>query len=91
MKVLVSLCIASTLGLSMQSQVGGSRNSAKQILPLTQPQVAQLPLTTLAQLRKSQQGRTRIHHWERITRRGSGQAGENEAILSDFGTLLYGS
>ena len=46
MKVLVALCIASTLCLSMQSQGGGSRNSAEQILPLTQAQVAQLPLTT---------------------------------------------
>jgi len=46
MKVLIALFIASTLCLSMQSQVGGSRNSAKQILPLTQAQVAQLPLTT---------------------------------------------
>jgi hypothetical protein len=46
MKVLVALCIASTLCLSVQSQVGRSRNSAKQILPLTQAQVAQLPLTT---------------------------------------------
>ena len=46
MKVLIALLIASTLGLSTQSQVGGSRNSAKQILPLTQAQVAQLPLTT---------------------------------------------
>ena len=48
MKVLIALFIAPTLCLSMQSQVGGSRNSAKQILPLTQAQVAQLPLTTRA-------------------------------------------
>jgi hypothetical protein len=46
MKVLIALFIASTLCLSMQSQVGGSRNSGKQILPLTQAQAAQLPLTT---------------------------------------------
>jgi hypothetical protein len=46
MKILIALFTASTLCLSMQSQVGGSRNSAKQILPLTQAQVAQLPLTT---------------------------------------------
>jgi hypothetical protein len=46
MKILIALFTASTLCLSMHSQVGGSRNSAKQILPLTQAQVAQLPLTT---------------------------------------------
>lgn len=46
MRVLIALLIALTLCLSMQSQVGVSRNSIKQILPLTQAQVAQLPLTT---------------------------------------------
>ena len=46
MRVLIALSIALTLCLSMQSQVGVSRNSIKQILPLTQAQVAQLPLTT---------------------------------------------
>jgi hypothetical protein len=46
MKALIALFIAPTLCLSMQSQVGGSRNSTTQILPLTQAQVAQLPLTT---------------------------------------------
>jgi hypothetical protein len=46
MKVLIALLIESILCLSMQSQVGGSRNSAKQILPLTKAQVAQLALTT---------------------------------------------
>src|SRR6201984_2837841 len=46
MKVLIALLIESTLCLYMQSQVGGSRNSAKQTLPLTKAQVAQLALTT---------------------------------------------
>src|SRR5246127_881721 len=46
MRVLIALLIALTLCLSMQSQVGLSRKSIKQILPLTQAQVAQLPLTT---------------------------------------------
>jgi hypothetical protein len=48
MKVLAALCIASTLCLSTQGQIGGARNSAKQILPLTQAQVAELPLATRA-------------------------------------------
>jgi len=46
MKILIALFIAPTLCLSMQSQVGGSRNSAEHVLPLTQSQVAQLPLST---------------------------------------------
>ena len=46
MKVLFALLIASTLCLSTQSQVGGSRNSAEEILPLKRAQVEQLPLTT---------------------------------------------
>src|ERR1700757_1059351 len=46
MKILIALFIAPTLCLSMQNQVGLSRKSIKQILPLTQAQVAQLPLTT---------------------------------------------
>src|SRR6201984_1099998 len=46
MKILIAVFIALTLCLFMQSQVGGSRNSQKQILPLTEAQVAQLPLTT---------------------------------------------
>ena len=46
MKVLLALLIASTLCLAMQNQVGVSRNSGQQILPLTQAQVAQLPITT---------------------------------------------
>ena len=46
MKVLIALFIAPTLCLSMQSQVDGSRNSTRQTLPLTQAQVAQLPLAT---------------------------------------------
>src|SRR4249919_2484918 len=46
MKVLIATFIAATLCVSMQSQIGGSRNSAKQILPLTRAEVAQLPLTT---------------------------------------------
>jgi hypothetical protein len=46
MRALIALFIAPTLCLSVQSQVGGSRNSITQILPLTQAQVAQLPLTT---------------------------------------------
>jgi hypothetical protein len=46
MKILIALFIAPTLCLSMQNQVVGSWNSAEQVLPLTQAQVAQLPLTT---------------------------------------------
>jgi hypothetical protein len=46
MKVLIALFIASTLCLSMQSQVRGSPKSANQILPLTQAQVEQLSSTT---------------------------------------------
>ena len=46
MKILIALFIAPTLCLSMQNQVVSSRNSAEQVLPLTQAQVAQLPLTT---------------------------------------------
>jgi hypothetical protein len=46
MRVPIALLIASTLCLSAQSQVGRSRNSAKQIPPLTQAQVAQFRLTT---------------------------------------------
>jgi hypothetical protein len=46
MKVLSATFISAALCVSMQSQIGGSRNSAKQILPLTQAQVAQLPLPT---------------------------------------------
>ena len=46
MKVLIATFIAATLCVSLQSQIGGSRDSAKQGLPLTQAQVAQLPLTT---------------------------------------------
>ena len=46
MKILIALFIAPTLCLSMQNQVVSSWNSAEQVLPLTQAQVAQLPLTT---------------------------------------------
>ena len=46
MKVLIALFVAPTLCLSMQSQVGGTRNSTKQVLPLTQAQVGYLQLTT---------------------------------------------
>ncbi len=46
MKILIALFIAPTLCLSIQNQVGGSRNSAEHVLPLTQAQVAQLPLST---------------------------------------------
>src|SRR5437762_14358393 len=46
MKALIALFVAPTLCLSMQSQVGGARNSTKQVLPLTQAQVGYLPLTT---------------------------------------------
>ncbi len=46
MNVLLALLIASTLCLAMQNHIGGARNSGQQILPLTQAQVAQLPITT---------------------------------------------
>jgi hypothetical protein len=46
MKILIALFIAPTLCLSMQNQVASSWSSAEQVLPLTQAQVAQLPLTT---------------------------------------------
>jgi hypothetical protein len=46
MKVPIALFIASTLCLSMQNQVRGSRKSAQPILPLTQAQVEQLSSTT---------------------------------------------
>jgi len=46
MKVLIALSVATTLCLSMQSQVGGTRNLTKQVPPLTQAQVGYLPLTT---------------------------------------------
>ena len=46
MKAIIAVFIAPTLCLSMQSQVDGSRNTAKQIPPVTQAQVAQLSITT---------------------------------------------
>ncbi len=46
MKILIALFITPTLCLSMQNEVGGPRNSAEHLLPLTQAQVAQLPLGT---------------------------------------------
>jgi len=45
MRILVATFVTATLCVSMQSQVGGSRSFGKQILPLTQAEVAQLPLT----------------------------------------------
>jgi hypothetical protein len=46
MKILIALFIAPTLCLSMQNYVVSSWNKAERVLPLTQAQLAQLPLTT---------------------------------------------
>jgi hypothetical protein len=46
MNFLIALFIAPTLCLSMQNHVVSSWNTPERVLPLTQAQVAQLPLTT---------------------------------------------
>ena len=46
MKILIALFIAPSLCLSMQNYVVSSWNKAERVLPLTQAQLAQLPLTT---------------------------------------------
>src|SRR5882762_10866278 len=45
MKVLIATFIAGTLCACVQSQIGGSRNTALRSLPLTKAELAQLPLT----------------------------------------------
>jgi len=46
MKILIALFIAPTCAFPCQSQVGGRGTQQRHVLPLTQSQVAQLPLST---------------------------------------------